>query len=119
MSKFLDKLNSLAKKGSGMGGKLGIIARAVDAVIPDATSVNVKTAKAAGDTNAGEGNTFQKSVGSQKSVDGSTTDTPPAKKSFKEMWAAWPMYTKIGVFALPVGLIIWMMSKKKSHKRRY
>jgi len=110
MGKFGQKLNALAKKASGYGGKLGIVARAVDAIIPDEEQADVKNTQVSGDTNAGSMSGTQRSA-TEGTADASASAAP--KKTFKEMWSSWGMGVKVGIIALPVLIIVWAMMKGK------
>lgn len=114
MGKFGAKLNALAKKASGYGGKLGIVARAVDAIIPDEEQADVKNTQVSGDTNAGSMSQRSATEGTNESAGASA----PAKKSFKEMWSSWGMGVKVGIIALPVLIIVWAMMKGKKSTGR-
>jgi len=113
MGKIGARINALAKKASSYGGKLGIIARAVDAVIPD-NEQDAKTSQVSGDTNEGSANSTKsmRAKANEPGADASTS-TPPAKKTFKEMWSSWGMGVKVGMIALPVLIIVWAMTKGK------
>lgn len=115
--KWLQKLDALAKKGANAGGKLGIISKAVDAIIPDATSEDAKNAKADGNTNSGEG--------SQKSNDSGTTPSvvPPVitEPTMSQKWGRMPLWAKGSIIAGGAGLIVLLiksMTKKKGYSRR-
>jgi hypothetical protein len=120
--KWLQGLDRLAKKGAGMGGKLGIISRAVDAIIPDATSESAKGSKAGGNTNTGEGDmkgNNYKNVGTDSIVE--TPATPPPS-DWKGKWGSMPTWAKGSIIAVVVGLFVLliksMMGKKNKYGRR-
>jgi hypothetical protein len=121
--KWLQGLDRLAKKGSSMGGKLGIISRAVDAIIPDATPETAKGSKAGGDTNTGDADS--------KGMNYKNTDLPasglppsptPDNKDWKSKWGAMPTWAKGSIIAAIAGLLVLlvksMMGKKYKYGRR-
>jgi hypothetical protein len=120
--KWIQGLDRLAKKGSSMGGKLGIISRAVDAIIPDATSETAKGSKSGGNTNTGEGD---KVGGDMKNLDTPTTTPTPTNTSggdWKSKWGSMPTWAKGSIIAAGAGLLVVliksMMGKKNKYGRR-
>jgi hypothetical protein len=117
--KWLQKLDALAKKGSNAGGRLGIISKAVDAIIPDATTESAKNVKADGDTNTGAGSTT-------KNADAGTSTpsvVPPVatEPTMSQKWGRMPLWAKGSIIAGGAGLIVLLiksMTKKKGYSRR-
>lgn len=118
--KWIQGLDRLAKKGAGMGGKLGIISRAVDAIIPDASPESVKSSKAGGNTNTGEGD--------MKGMNYKNTDTPaasppsrdvPANKTWQSKWGAMPTWAKGSIIAGATGLVVLLVKSMIGKKNKY
>ena len=114
--KWLQKLDSLAKKGSNAGGKLGIISRAVDAIIPDATTASAKNAKAGGNTNTGEGDSTATTTNTQTPV---PTPAPVMEKDWKQKWGSMPGWARGSIIAGVAGLLVLLVKSIMGKKNKY
>lgn len=120
--KWLQKLDALAKKGSNAGGKLGLISRAVDSIIPDANPQDAKNAKALGDTNSGGTDTPASANASATAAAAAVTAAAAAEKpTMAQKWGSMPTWAKGSIIAAIAGLVVVLiksMGKKKGYSRR-
>lgn len=121
--KWLQALDKLAKKGSNAGGKLGIISKAVDAIIPDATTEDAKNAKALGDTNTG-GNDATTITNTPDKVDQARLLAEMASKmkderSWQQKWGDMSTIAKGGIIAGAGALVFLLVKSMTGKKRRY
>lgn len=118
--KWLQKLDSLAKKGANAGGKLGIISRAVDAIIPDATPESAKGSKAGGNTNTGEGDSKGMNYkNTDPAAAGLPATTTPENKDWKSKWGAMPTWAKGSIIAGIAGLVVLLLKSMMGKKNKY
>lgn len=130
MKKWLEKVNALAKKGSKFTGKLGIVSRAVDALIPDATSEGAKQSKALGDVNTGTTDSGSAAItNTPDKVDQAAliaayeaSKADEAKnRTLSQKWGDMPIWAKGSIIAVGAGLLVWLfksMFGKKKYSRR-
>ena len=111
MGKFLGKLDKWAKKGSGLGGKLGLISKTVDALIPDATSEVAKESKILQDTNTGEGSLTQKTKDTPITSNMKPAVEDEKKRTLSQKWGHLPIWAKGSIIAGLVGIVILIIRK--------